>query len=62
MSHREYQQVKFWDLEEETRLLKRFRDGMTISQLSAIHARSKASIQARLTRLGAMVETKTQAV
>ena len=45
---------KTWTEEEEQRLIKRYREGMTIKQLAGIHNRRIESIVARLVRLGAM--------
>ena len=47
-------EYKAWTDDEESRLLKRFREGMEFRQLASIHGRTKASIIARLVRLGAM--------
>ncbi|MFD1954825.1 hypothetical protein ACFSL6_11785 [Paenibacillus thailandensis] len=41
-----------WEHEEETRLIEAFDQGITIKDLSTIHARTEGAIRSRLIKLG----------
>ena len=53
---------KPWTVEEDRMLLLRFRNGVAVDDMAAIHNRTANAIRARLEKLGQLREGKGQAV